>query len=542
VGSIRSLRVQRSPDWRLDASRAPGTLASMRALSISLLAVVAVSACRCGYDPLETPYPRLIVEPEEVVLEGVPVSQDTRIVIQVSNPSFVTLRELTARLEDDSGQEPANFRLEQPVIDEVLPAQVEEIVVIVRPVTTGAISATLILTAEENARPNYVEVPITVRAIDAGLPIICTALPNDAEFDPITFPDIGVNSHARAAVPVCNCGVRDLIIDDTFILAAERGDDSIILTTDVGGAAIQPGQCISLDVVFAPTDLDLHRAELIIESNDPTTPEVRIPAEGRASECPVACVELVDGPDNIEPFDTVRLSAHCSAEASPDDVLTAAEWQLEIRPPGSTAPLEQRGGDLLAAEVPVDLAGHYQVRVHVVDQNGVRSCEPAIVGWDVIPTEDLHIQLVWDHQSADVDLHTTRGPTFQVFNHDSDVYFSNREPEPIAPWSENPEENPSLDVDDDNGYGPENTNVVHPAPNSQWRLYVHYWNANTDGDARTTATLRVFVYGQQVVEVQRVFEEDEQLWHALDITWPADEFAQPSISQIGVVEPFARPF
>ena len=121
------------------------------------------------------------------------------------------------------------------------------------------------------------------------------------------------------------------------------------------------------------------------------------------------------------------------------------------------------------------------------------------------------------------------------------MYFSNREPVG-APWSDDPAQNPRLDVDDDGGYGPENTNVVHPAPNARFTAYVHYWRAQTDGDPRTTATLRVYVYGQQVIEVARTFEGDEQLWEALDIDWPAIQGAPATISQVGQVTPFPRPF
>jgi hypothetical protein len=512
----------------------------MRALSLSLLAVVAFSACRCGFDPLETPRATLIADPEEVNITA-PVAQDTRIVIQVSNPRFVKLSELRATLEDPS----TRFRIEEPIVDEVLQGQVEEIVVIVRPVVVGQLSATLILDADDDARPNHAEVVINVTAIDAGLPDICANSPETSEFQPIIFPSIGVNSVARSSVQVCNCGTRDLLLDSVAVEPEVDGDDSIVIATPVAaGQPLGPSECMSVDLVFAPRDLEEHLADLVLLSNDPDEPEVRIPAEGRASACPVACIELLDPDEQFEPFDTVRLSAHCSQRSSdlPDaPVIEFADWQLEVRPVGSTAVIEI-SDDLLIAEVPVDLAGRYTVRAHVFDAEEVRSCEAAVVTWDVIPTEDLHIQLVWDHPSADLDLHTTRGPTFAVFDHSSDVYFSNRDPEPIAPWSENPDENPSLDKDDDLGYGPENTNIVHPAASSQWRIYVHYWNAQTDADARTTATLRVFVYGQQVIEVQRTFEEDEQLWHALDLTWPEVQGDPASISQIGVVEPFARPF
>jgi hypothetical protein len=503
----------------------------MRALPL-LLAAFALFGCRCGVDPLERPYASLRVKPEEVHLTNIPVAQDTRIVIQMSNPRFVTLKNITASLSETG--DPA-FRIEEGFADEVFPGQVEELVVVVRPRVVSTIATVLTIEADEDARPNRAVIPITVEAIDAGLPDICDYT-ESVQFDPI-----GVGSVARASVQVCNCGIRDLTFDRTDVEALVDGDQSIRVINRA--RSLSPSGCITFEAVFAPTDLEEHCADFVIESNDPDESPLRIPMCGQAVQCPVACVEFLDEVDQIEPFDTVRLDAHCSTPSSdlPDAApIESAEWTLEFRPTGSTAILRPTG-DVLAAEIRVDLAGQYCARVHVFDTDGIRSCTAATQCFDVVPREDLHVQLVWDHDVADVDLHMVRGRTNAVFNHDTDVYFSNRRPEPVAPWSTNPDENPSLDVDDNRGYGPENINIVHPAGGSQWRVFVHYWNAQSE-QKRTTATLRVFVYGQQVIELQRTFETDEQLWQALDIEWPFQEGAQPTISQIGVVEPFARPF
>ena len=218
---------------------------------------------------------------------------------------------------------------------------------------------------------------------------------------------------------------------------------------------------------------------------------------------------------------------------------------MRQRPGGSTAlPFPD---DTPSTELETDVAGRYIVDLHVyeIHEDGrVRSCEPATVTFDVVPSEELLIQLVWDHPTADLDLHLVRAGGTE-FTHEDDCYFSNREPQQtvdLPDWSIVPEENPVLDVDDHDGYGPENLNIVAPADDSQWRVLVHYWNKLTDGDARTTATVRVFVYGQQVMEVSRTFETDEQLWEALDITWPATEGDPAALSQLGVVREYPRPF
>jgi hypothetical protein len=201
-------------------------------------------------------------------------------------------------------------------------------------------------------------------------------------------------------------------------------------------------------------------------------------------------------------------------------------------------------------ELEVDLAGLYQVQLDVfavdvsrVGNPAIRSCFPAIVDVDVKPSDDLHVQLVWDHADADLDLHVLNDGG-EAFTHEGDCYFSNRQPlSPDTPgWSTDPDENPRLDVDDDEGYGPENANIKHPPPGSKWTILVHYWNKQTSGDPTTTAILRVFVYGAQAIELQQTFADDQQLWQALELVWGDDELEPPTLSQLSVVDPFPRPF
>ena len=507
------------------------------------------------------------VAPQQVVLEAVPVAQDTRLVVRVTNDSIVNLSRLSARLAE--GSDPA-FKLQGDVPVEVFSGQTGEIVVVVRPLLVSTINATLIIdgpcagvpctASEPGAKPvDHVEVPIIVNAIDAGLPDICD-YPESLEFGLV-----GQNDVARESVPMKNCGVRDLLIDEVFFCATPaegetadaRGcgaDQQIRLSTALAaGQPLPPSSALSVEVLFRPLDLLEHSGDLVIVSNDPDENPVVIPVVGRGSACPTAVAELVDAPD-FEPFDIVRIdgsNSMASGSSVPGSFLGRFAWSPRQRPLGSIEIPNPDDG--VATEIAVELAGRYIVALDVFetifDPNGVllgevRSCEPALVTFDVVPTEELLIQLVWDHADADLDLHLVRAGG-QVFTHEDDCYFSNREPaqstdEPL--WSVVSEENPVLDVDDSRGYGPENLNVVAPAANSQWRVLVHYWNKQTDLDPRTRATVRVFVYGVQTMEISRTFQDEEFLWQALDITWPAVEGDAASLSQLGIVDPFPRPF
>jgi hypothetical protein len=471
--------------------------------------------------------PTMRAEPEEVSLNATPVAQDTFFSVNIFNASEVDLNLDSISLTDDS--DPAFTILTAPI--EVSSQQRIPVQLRVRPTVVGTIEATLILDAEEAAQPNLIEVPISVEALDLGLP--------DIEVSPaeVAFDQVGEGDVVRATVTISNAGVRDLIIDETVLESAVEGDDSILLSVPVQpGWAVTPGENVSVDLVFAPQDTVQHEANLFVKSNDPDEPVVQVPIQGIGSVCPVAVVEMLDDPDTIEPLDTVRLDGRNSYTDTEDAEVVTYEWVLEQRPVGSTTILTTP--DMERTELDADIAGEYQVRLVVWDDRGVRSCNDAVVRFTAQPSEDLHIQLVWDHPSADLDLHLLREGGMP-FTHEGDTYFSNRIPQWFV---DNPESNPSLDVDDGEGYGPENINIEQPLPGSIWTVLVHYWNKQTDGDPYTVASLRIYARGQEIADISESLETDELMWTVAEIYWPESEMELPVITPLGLVETYPRPF
>ncbi len=505
-------------------------------LAVTFLAVTVVG-CECD-EGLDQIRPTLVVEPGEATINGVPISQDTDIAFRVPNRRSVNLDKVVAHFQE--GSDPA-FVLIEDTIERVDPASFEDLVVRVRPMVVGTINAVLVVDAAYPAIPDHVEVPITVNAIDAGVP--------DIEVDPaeVLFSVVGRADVARETVKVKNVGLRDLIIDE--IVPPE--DPTFRIVTGAPGAIV-PGASVDLIVTFRPTDTEPHSSSFLIRSNDPDEPEVVVPLTAQAVECPIARAVRVDEGD-IEPFDTVRLDGRSSEAGAPGTFIPPPpdgyEWQLVQRPIGSTAVLSQANNNV--TEIVVDLAGFYQVQLTVFavdadrpDTGFIRSCVPALVDLEVVPEDDLHLQLVWDHSTADFDLHLIRD-NGRVFTHDGDCYFSNRNPEQTTTtpsWSLNPDENPRLDVDDNRGYGPENINIKHPAPGSRWTALVHYWNKQTANAANATATLRLFAYGRQTIEVTQTFDDDQQMWRAIEIVWGQDPLLPPTVNRLDSIERFVRPF
>ncbi len=514
--------------------------ASLRVVFLVVAAAVpALPGCEC--DPeLEVLNAALVVEPGEVNISGVPVAQDTQLIFTLPNRRNVDLTGVVAVL-DDGESDPA-FTMFTSTVDRVIVGTTEQLVVNVRPAVEGTIKALMIVDADDSATPNHVEVPITITAVNVGLPDIEITPDDGIFFDVIGRADVG-----REALSIKNVGIRDLIIDEITL----PDSPFTLVACPPARTAIAAQQSVNCIVTFRPQDTDLHTTSFVIKSNDPDEAEVTVPVSAQAVECPTAVAVRIDE-GNIAPFDTVRLDGGGSFTTAVGTSIAPApdgyEWLIVQRPVGSTTQLSSANNSF--TDLVVDLAGFYQVRLtaYAVDNdqpdNGlVRSCAPAIVDIDVVPEDDLLIQLVWDDPHADMDLHIVREGG-SLFNHDGDVYFSNKLPEqtPETPsWSLNADENPRLDKDDGDGYGPENANIKHPAPGSRWTVYTHYWNARSASSA-VPATLRVFVLGRQTIELRQTFEADQQMWKALEIVWGSDVNAPPVITQLGQLDPFPRPF
>ena len=177
------------------------------------------------------------------------------------------------------------------------------------------------------------------------------------------------------------------------------------------------GLSMSFPVIFTPDAEMDYEGLIVINSNVPSRPLIQLPLRGRGvrNQCPQAVVERIEL--NIQPLDGIVLDGSRSVDPDgPDGLPVRYEWVVVQRPDGSTSlPLESfrynefpmEGGPPDDPSTPrarffVDLAGTYVFELRVVDQSGVMApsedCpqEPAQVVVHADPTEDIHLQLVWN--------------------------------------------------------------------------------------------------------------------------------------------------
>jgi len=319
----------------------------------------------------------------------------------------------------------------------------------------------------------------------------------------------------------------------------------------------------SFGVVFTPPDLDLYTGTLIIESNDPLSPVLEIPLRGRGSinACPVAettTPELV-----VPPLEIVTLDGSASVDSDgPNGFPVRYEWAVTQRPAGSTAqPVERfsnpsRPADGGPADDPsspqafffVDVAGEYVIELTVEDDQGFSApsaeCpqNAATVYINALPEGAVHVELTWhtpsdadetDLDGTDVDLHLLHPNSGGWANGQSnttgetlyDCYYANTNPEwgPVGP-----DGNPSLDIDDTNGAGPENITIDTPeiTNNGYYRVGVHYYSSGDsffgEDYGPSDSTIRIYLQGVIAGEWTQTLNRTGNFWDVAGIEWGAN--------------------
>ncbi|MEW5848872.1 MAG: choice-of-anchor D domain-containing protein [Myxococcota bacterium] len=518
-----------------------------------LLAAIPLSGCEGCLDqgPLAQTYAIPTVSPETLDFGTVDVAQITRSSFTISNTGQWDYEQLTFTLSEAT--DPA-FKLGDLPF-EVKPGEDIAVEVTVFPLVANAIEGEVKIRGHiGGGQYQDLTVKLVARAENRGLP--------DITVDPmvVDFGRIGRGDVKHASLTIRNDGIRDLILDalelETFEGSPFRCGECPSYTRHV----MRPNEVVTIRLSFNPQDVQDYQSALrVYAANDPDEPETEVLLTGSGTQAPTCQVDLLDDVSQLQPQTTVRLDGSRSTSSVPGAYIARYEWDL-YRPAGSTTVVESQGpnrpsGLQLAVECPdpddntqtpcstrvdvlADIAGSYVLTLVVEDSLGIRSA-PCSADFRAIPKEQLHVQLVWDHPTADMDLHFQRGtgPTFQ---HETDCYFSNRFPVWFGANAEDPR-NPRLDVDDQGGFGPENVNVTTPAQ-GQYRVSVHYWNAKTQGDPSASATVRIYVRGQLMLEQGNFFTSDQEMWHVADIEWPSDPEAQPTINPLGEVVPYSRPF
>lgn len=366
--------------------------------------------------------------------------------------------------------------------------------------------------------------------------------------------DFGESQIGRAnekTITITNCSrtqelnVSDISIVDDGGEVYEIVEDS--LPEGVGtaeGAVIQPTENASFKVSYTPEGEETNEGVVSISSNDEVNRELTVGLNGKGTNnvCPVAVAEasIVGSSGRLStmistiPLKTIELTGENSRD--PDGMVQRYEWNIVSKPQDSTARLTPNNR-VSNPKLFLDLAGDYEIELTVYDAVGQASCEPSKVIIQAEPDEDIHVQLVWDTPGdadqnddfgTDIDLHYLH-PLGRWDLAPYDIYWNNKTGDWGVPG--NTDDDPSLDIDDTNGAGPENVNHDNPESGKTYAVGVYYYNDN--GFGVSYATVRIYIEGQVKFELRdKYMQKEDVFWDVAAIVWPSKQiFAKDRIYQ-----------
>ncbi len=435
-----------------------------------------------------------------------------------------------------------SFALEGVIPGDVEPGEHAVVTVRFTPAAATDESAEIVVKSDAGNLDPGADVVIDVagRGVDAGAPAVAVE-PGACDFGPV-----GLGARALCALSIANTGTRALRVSGLDL------DDGGVFSVDAAPtlpADIQPGTAVTASFAAVPVDVDARTGTLHVASDDPERPVVDVPFVVRGAEAPtaVARVARINGTDNasstpaVEPLDDVVLSGDQSAGYG-GALVTAWHWTLLEKPAESSVVLSapdavetgfvfsSAAGDVSG----VDVAGTFRVGLTVTDSTGAVSQNDAAVTLNAVPTEGLHLQLTWSVDEDDLDLHLGRDIPVDWCGHD-DCYYGNCEGSALdwdGPGSHAGD--PTLDIDDTRGFGPENISIDAPV-DGNYVIVVHAYDGNggAPGFAPADVTVKVFVGGALVQQFLGHLDARNQFWHVARIDVAGGQVSITPVDHIG---------
>ncbi|MFN3199867.1 MAG: choice-of-anchor D domain-containing protein [Bradymonadia bacterium] len=448
------------------------------------------------------------------------------------------------------------------------PLASETITVTYSPPTLGPDAGELLVESNDAVEP---VATVVLRANGAAACI--QALPDTLDFgSALLVESLDAETFNRRSVSIESCGTTPLKVsrmeiegaDGVFRVLSEfepAEDGTLFELAAAGPDGNFPAQLV--EVGFWPTELTGYGGALLIYSNgDPSPLRIDLFGRGVDNACPIPVVRQES--INVAPLDIITLDG--AASTDPDGEVRRWQWTVVSRPDGSVSePVESYENPTRPADggpddddtTPqalffVDLAGEYTLELRVIDALGQASCDPPVATLSIlaIPERDMHIQMVWstpddpdetDDIGTDIDLHlrhqNAEGRWGQEGNNWT-VYFRNTQPDWGIPGQQS--DDPTLDIDDTNGAGPENINLDSPEVGVTYDIGALYFRAQStfndpEVDPRmdhlSYVTVRLFIRGELFAEwVDRPIQENRVLWWIASVAWCDDAPTCPEIT------------
>lgn len=243
-------------------------------------------------------------------------------------------------------------------------------------------------------------------------------------------------------------------------LTATAVDDGRVVSTNweflsrPAMSTVPPGATPGLTKTFTPDRVGSYELEFEAIDDDGLSSTCQVTVEAAPSEPILTCPSVV----TVRPLRIATITATLVASDAP---LTSILWTGGMFPAGSTAPGPSPANQLVTRFEP-DIVGEYPLRLDVTDGNGFDAGCDVLVR--AVSDEGLRVEMFWSTPNTDMDVHVMDPAGTRWFTA-LDCNYSNCRGGTGLPWGDaGTVDNPRLDIDDTNGYGPENINIQEPVP------------------------------------------------------------------------------
>ena len=323
----------------------------------------------------------------------------------------------------------------------------------------------------------------------------------------LAFGQVEIGQGKPLNLRITSAGTADLVLTASVTIDPLSAPYSLA-GQPPDGQVLPPTDSEEFQVILSPTQLGpVPNADVVIASNDPNLPEVRVPLTGQGIDTSIPSI-FVD--PNPLAFGLVPRGVNASRTVLVRNDGTAPLQIQMVRLNNDaggrfTLPSPPLPSTMLAPMQQLSFGVEYFDNGVVMTYNGVLEIQsndpsqPVIMVPITASTEppppaltDIAVTLTWSRTGADVDLHVIRpGGTF--FERPSDCCYCNPNPE----WGVvgQPQDNPFLDRDDLVGPGPEKFNLSE-AETGEYQVVAHFFSDTQNSPV--DVTLEVSVRGTVV--------------------------------------------
>jgi hypothetical protein len=286
---------------------------------------------------------------------------------------------------------------------------------------------------------------------------------------------------------------------------------------------VMPGAAVVLDVKFRAIFEGMRPDRLTLTAAAPHGPlNLFLGGVAQAARGGLICEPSAVNFGPLERGTTASRTVRCTARGGLVRFISAAfppgETMFAVPPLGAQDLADGQGIDLPVEFRPDGLPGPVRSTLSVQSNGATGMAQVDIpVNGEITPppvsATAISIVLRWDTNFTDMDLHFLRPGGSLFATDESDCYFNEMSPD----WGvrQDRTDDPFLDTDDTNGYGPENINLSRAAAGN-YRLFVHSFSDL--GFRPTRATIEVWLSGTRVGTYDRTLDCND-VWEVGTVQW-----------------------